>query len=441
MSKTGGNMAISRRNFIKTGPAATAATMTMLSPKARAQSYPSANQFPGRIVEVIDSDMNPGNVNTASSENTVLDAQVQDMFDEGIKRLTGKNSVQQAMETLFPQKNKVVALKVNTISGRIVTRKEVVKAVITRLISEGITTGDNIKIYDSRNNWAGMSNSYFGTSNVTIDNINGQFNQHSSDPIKNEHNQNIGYADPLFEADYLINIPVMKSHTNSGIGAITLAFKNHWGTVRPDCGNADKLIAVNGSPPIRDKTRLVVMSALHATYNGGPTSTSSAYTLKTIFLGTDPVTNDFVGRMRINEKRDEMGMSPKNTSSNAIPERGETAGLGIASSNGLITMDMASLTVSRSNGIHINTSQYLRIISGPKASAVKISLAGKQWQPEKVTARVYDLSGQLVYTQPGISGKTFVWHKQNQKGRTSAQGRYLAHFTQDKAAFWVSFAI
>jgi hypothetical protein len=105
----------------------------------------------------------------------------------------------------------------------------------------------------------------------------------------------------------MINVPVIKPHTLSGI---TAALKNHYGTI--DNPSSFHLGActhpgipeINAVPLIRKKERLIICNALQAIYKGGISwKPANAWPYGGIILGTDPVAVDRVCLSILNEKR------------------------------------------------------------------------------------------------------------------------------------------
>jgi len=269
-------------------------------------AYPN----PGRVAIV----HHPGAV--LGFNNVDINA-VQYMFDQGIMNLTGVfSSPAAALASLFPglTTNSKIALKPNLINSSVPTRKEVVKVVINRLVEMlGGFPATNITLYE-RHNFAGCgySTSYFG---------------HNVKLVVDTSFPNLGYtihcdgkdrpySRTLHEADYLINMPVLKDHSCSTALNLTLAFKNHMGTVNPGGSNGihcnkNAILDIMASNVMRNKQRLVILDALYAIYNGGPGGNPQATPMK-MLLSQDPVAIDAQGRIMINNLRSTNGLGPKN---------------------------------------------------------------------------------------------------------------------------------
>jgi len=111
----------------------------------------------------------------------------------------------------------------------------------------------------------------------------------------------------------LINMPVLKTHTTTGI---TGALKNHYGSIdnprqyHGSRGTNPGIAEINTIPVIRDKERLVVFDALLGVYNGGPTwQRQFIWPYGGILIGTDPVAIDAIALKILDEKRLAEGMS------------------------------------------------------------------------------------------------------------------------------------
>lgn len=309
----------SRRSFLKKStvlaglsaiPAPLARAGDALAPETtaprRTYAYPNA----GRIVIV---------EHTAAvlGYNNVDEGAVQYMFDQGIMQLAGVyTSPAAALASFFPglTTSKKIALKPNFLNSIVPTRKELAKAVINRLVQMlGGFPASNITIYERHSfSGVGYTTSYFG---------------HNVNLVRDSSFPNLGYtiycdgkARPysasLHNADYLINMPVLKDHSCSSSLNLTLAFKNHMGTVDPGGSlgihcNKNAILDIMASSVMTTKQRLVILDALYAVYNGGPGGNPQA-TPQKILLSQDPVAIDAQGRILINNLRSANGLSAKN---------------------------------------------------------------------------------------------------------------------------------
>jgi hypothetical protein len=122
----------------------------------------------------------------------------------------------------------------------------------------------------------------------------------------------------ILDADYVINVPVVKSHENAN-NQITVALKNHYGSLSPSnlCGDTAGMLSLNADAHIKGKTCLVVTDALRGTYSGTfsqSPQTWSGYaegSPNTLLITTDPVTNEYWARDMINTERALHGLSTR----------------------------------------------------------------------------------------------------------------------------------
>jgi hypothetical protein len=121
-------------------------------------------------------------------------------------------------------------------------------------------------------------------------------------------------TDVLVDADYVINLPIMKRHGGAGI---TLGIKNHLGSIdgfytgghamhdyfylsgSSYASDRNPMVDINTNPTIRDKTVLVLGDALYGAWpdNNEPPSRWSSFDYDSpnmLFFGVDPVATDSV---------------------------------------------------------------------------------------------------------------------------------------------------
>jgi len=208
------------------------------------------------------------------------------MLDAAIVELTSIDDAQRAWRTLFDPTERI-AIKVNTIS-RYTTSVPLAYAVAEKLQAIGVVAE---KI-------------------VVFDRTTGEL-QRAGYPI-NEEGPGVrcratgGYREPrdvagttqrlsdvLLDCDALINLPLLKQHSSSGL---TFAMKNHYGSIdRPSAihfGNCDPGIAqLNALPEIRDRTRLIIGDVLRMC----PVNWNQAVVGNTLMMSFDPVAHDYIG--------------------------------------------------------------------------------------------------------------------------------------------------
>lgn len=276
--------------------------------------------------------------------NAVNQSAVDDMVQTGLQDLTGKSSWADIWADLFSrvqpyQMGKKIAIKVNFnnswnggCSGeysQIDALPHPVKALIAGLVQAGVDQND-IWIYDAtmegrtipdrfRNpilssypsvQFYGKSDcngvhpvSHGGHSSLTV-----QF----SDPHGNLRDRFL--ADVLYNATYLINLPILKKH---GIHPVSLGFKNHFGSIDAvNWGGNDQLhyyidpshylysptyspmVEIFQNTHIKDKTILTVGDALYGAF-GAVTSPPESWNTfgdapNSLLFSKDPVAIDCV---------------------------------------------------------------------------------------------------------------------------------------------------
>jgi hypothetical protein len=295
---------ISRRSFIKR--AALAAAGASVHWPAFAAASRSGNAFPGRIGIIEDLD--------ASSGSTVNLPVVKQMVGAGLMELVGCLDPVVALESLFPglDATKRITLKVNILNHLVPTRWEVVKGITDLLVQmlNGTFPPGNITIFDKVP--SGFSSTMAGCG-FTAENFPGIVISDESYPDTEVW---VGDTDLLLSShiansDYFINCPVLKDHHQSS-KRWTLGFKNHIGSVSPmTCHSYEpRLLSLSASPHLKDKTKLVMTSAIHAIYANGPEGPAQGWSLfpeestpNLIMLSTDPVTSEHWGIHLINEER------------------------------------------------------------------------------------------------------------------------------------------
>jgi hypothetical protein len=214
---------------------------------------------------------------------------IRHMLDASITELTGLDDAAQAWAALF-EPDERVAIKVNTIYGsQYWTRVPLVMAVTRRLEAVGIPP-EQIVIFDRRTSeleGAGYSTNSDGPG----------VRCYGTEQAYAEGwtivDSRIRLSEVLLDCDALINVPILKQHSRSGI---TFALKNHYGTFdRPARFHGAALVQaipeLNALEPIRDRTRLIIGDAMSVVETGW----SSVIPGDSILMGYDPVAHDAVG--------------------------------------------------------------------------------------------------------------------------------------------------
>ncbi len=267
-----------------------------------------------RVVWITDDQATDG---FAPDSSRVNQAVVDNMLDEAVMAFTGEDTVGDAWRVILPCGSncggKKIAIKVNfnndygCANGLQCPTYQVVNALLRQLVEEAGISQSNIGLYDTS-----RSLSQYFTIGVS---------QRYPDVLLNPQKacvvaENIWGAHFgcwLAEADYLINMPLLRNHASAGA---TLSLKNHLGSTDTPRNFHDhdgdgvgdffetnpeenSLIQLNQHPFIRNKTILVVADALYGLKCGGPgDNPDGSCGIKpypnSLFLGVDPVAVDSV---------------------------------------------------------------------------------------------------------------------------------------------------
>lgn len=265
---------------------------------------------------------------------------VNHMTDEGLMALTGNSSVADAWRELIPdyQSGQTIAIKINLNSNwdrvcghrcetdcdyhelRINALPQPVNALIRGLRQIGVAEND-IWVYEASRPITGrvmerITDLYPG---VRFFDTFGCREYAGWEDNAIEFHPPTGIAEPpsqdltnvLVDADYLINMPIMKKHVCAGA---TLSFKNHFGSigscwelhdwVYEETGDHyssvyNPLVDVYRNPNIRDKTILLVGDGLYGdrkdnTSKPAPWETFGSDSPNSLFFSVDPVAIDSV---------------------------------------------------------------------------------------------------------------------------------------------------
>jgi uncharacterized protein (DUF362 family) len=281
------------------------------------------------------------------------------MMNEGMFLLTGKKTVADAWQVFFTPDD-IVGIKVNPIGGiKLSTRPEVVHSIILGLKAAGVKE-NNIIIWD-------RFSYHLITAGYPLNQGNTGVRCYGTEPTAG-YDKEIYYES--FDDDYrlrkdhgarslfsnivsqhvtaVVNVPVMKDH---GIAGATICLKNlAFGAVNNTqrfhpapyfCDPASAEICAH--PVLKDKTRLHIVDALQACFEGGPASmkTWTMWNDERLFFGTDPVAIDRIGLEIIDKKRKENNYMPVSQKAKYIATAGKI-GLGVYDSN---SIDLVELTV------------------------------------------------------------------------------------------------
>ncbi len=274
---------------------------------------------------------------------------IQYMIDEGIKALTGFNSLKAGWKSIFPnyESRSIVGLKINCVTNLFPTHSAVVEGVtsgLTNLFEENnIIVWDRIESSLSQSGYP-LNNTSDGVRYLGTDSIG----------IGYDFNRPLEYGDDLTYymssiltkmCDYTVNIPVLKDHSIAGV---TLSMKNYYGAVTlddyymsldPHVTNAHKnncdpgIPFLYSLPEIKDKNALIILDALKGAFNGGPI-VEPQWNNNMLILGFDPVAVDLVGMSLIEEKRVENSL-PSVIDKAHYLDTAASMGLGVSDPNSI----------------------------------------------------------------------------------------------------------
>jgi uncharacterized protein (DUF362 family) len=271
------------------------------------------------------------------SEQLVPEA-LEQMLDAAVMSLTGLKDATAAWATLFKPTERV-AVKVNSIRGSHVwTHAPLVMAVAGRLQQAGIPP-EQVVIYDRRT--AELQSAGFPV-NSEGPGVRCYGTETSYTPGWTLIESDIRLSQILLDCDALINMPVLKSHTISGI---TFGLKNHYGTFdRPSRFHGERLRQalgdLNALQPIRDRTRLTIGDVLVVVEPGWASTVPG----DSILASFDPVALDAIGLDLFVGAMGWDSPSAKSAISRAAPwlEHAAELGLGI---HDLASIDLVELGV------------------------------------------------------------------------------------------------
>jgi hypothetical protein len=262
--------------------------------------------------------------------DTLVPEATRQMLDGSIRALTGLGDANAAWAALFDPSERI-AIKVNTIrTSDFYTHVPLVMAVTECLQDAGIPA-EQIVIFD-RFTWelemAGYPVNEDGPGvrcHGTDDNYTAGWSIMDTD---------VRLSDILLSCDALINMPILKRHSTSGL---TFAMKNHYGTFdRPGrfhAGIEHAMPELNALPPIKDRTRLIIGDALTVCTR----SWNWAVTGDSTLMSFAPVTHDTVGLVVFAEALASEGYSPGGETALASRwlENGAQLGLGTNEPGGI----------------------------------------------------------------------------------------------------------
>ncbi len=324
------------------------------SPKS--EIYGLKVRAPSKIYKVTD----PG----ASNNYVVNKDVVKTMFNAALLKLTEKQSVLEAYNTLFPNlsSSTKIGIKINTLAGFVTnglsTHPELVDAIIDGLKQTALSI-ENIIVYDDRKESIMQGAKYTLRNDSNNYKILSTFDETDKFGNKNWSDTTITisgivqrYSKITEDVDYIINVPVLKNHSSAGV---TFALKNFFGIVnRPGDFHAPDQNPKTWCDPyiaevykvVADKVKLIVGDALFGAHVGGP-STTPRFLLNTLLLSTDPVALDMYALDLINTKREEDGRYKITTTPDANnPKRADARHIETADRLGLGSLNKKIIEVT-----------------------------------------------------------------------------------------------
>ena len=261
---------------------------------------------------------------------------IRQMLDASITQLSGLDDARAAWAALFAPEERV-AIKVNSIAGASYwTHVPLVMAVAQSLQDAGLPA-EQIIIFDRLSRelqGAGYTLNADGPG-VRCYGTDGAYTGGTT-----LLDDGIGLSDVLLRCDALINIPLLKTHSISGI---SFALKNHYGTFdkpgRYHGGRIQQALgALNALDAIRERTRLTIGDALAiCTQNW-----NNAVTGDSILMSFDPVAHDAIGFELFAAARAATGQSSAGAQQNVATwlEYAASLGLGVHEPDAIHTMEV-----------------------------------------------------------------------------------------------------
>jgi uncharacterized protein (DUF362 family) len=235
---------------------------------------------------------------------------VKEMVNAVVCKLSGKTKPEEAWST-YIKKDDVVAIKINCLFGvTACTWPEVTAAVVEGCKMAGVPD-DKIIVWD-RSSKDLQKCGYTPSAGPGVRTV-GVDGAWEDEPTAIATCQGKMAKILTRECTALINLPILKTHSISGI---TMSMKNHYGSF--DCPNkahangCDPFIAeLNALDCIRKKTRLIVADALLPLPDRGPQAHPElTWAYNTIMASLDTVAIDYVGIKILDEQRGKLSLPP-----------------------------------------------------------------------------------------------------------------------------------
>ena len=242
----------------------------------------------------------------ASSNMKINQNTITQMCHAGVKTLTGFENTVLAYESLFPKltDKTIIAIKINCLAGsKLSTHPEVVEAIIDGLkqMQGGTFPIYNIIVFDDR------SKNHMNNAGFILKNTPGDYRvvttkdswSHTEHIISGTKQH---FSTIVEQADYIINVPVLKDHINAGV---TFALKNFFGIIdKPGNmhGNMCDPYISEVYKIVASKVSVIIGDAVFGAHNGGPDA-SPTFNPNSLIIGTDPVATDKHALSLINQVR------------------------------------------------------------------------------------------------------------------------------------------
>ncbi len=282
---------------------------------------PAVDGGAGRVVEIV----HPG----AVLANRVVDTAIsRKMLRRGMEELTGSSNPWGK----FLSPSDRVGLKINTLGRPLLyTHHELIAAMIAELTDFGVKE-NAIIVWDRfetqmRDCRFAFNTSASGVCVYGTDALDEHVRRYDPDvayvsdfdnPEQRQNGSTASRLSSVFtrDCDKVINMAILKDH---GMSGVTLTLKNlAYGL----CDNNRRFHGPShigpfisdfcARPDVRKKVVLHLIDGLEACYDLGPAPKNPKviYTADTLWLGTDPVALDAVGRAAIDAKRKQEGLVP-----------------------------------------------------------------------------------------------------------------------------------
>jgi len=276
---------------------------------------------PSRVVWLTDPRAAQGWRNRSWEEK--VDQQVANqMVAEALLALTGQNSVAQAWTWLFQHHNadghdyrpgEKIAIKINFNNRHNYEENynptiQIIRALLRTLIDLKGVRQEDVIVYDTSRPFVDYQieriRRFYPNVILNPDHPNGPDSYGCLGSSASVLGAALGKT--LEEATYLINMPLLRTHSAAGI---TLSFKNHLGsTCQPrnfhgaffnTTPETNSLVQLNRHPYIREKTILILADAIYGLRAGGPSGDPDGSNgikpyPNSIFVSQDPVAIDSV---------------------------------------------------------------------------------------------------------------------------------------------------